>query len=93
MYRSQYGLGACTTANGCFKKVDQNGGTSYPATDGGWAQEISLDVDMVSAVCPKCKIVLVEAKSSSFANLGTAENTAARLANVDQQQLRRVGRL
>ncbi|MDN3354062.1 S53 family peptidase [Actinomadura sp. DC4] len=82
VYRSQYGLGACTTANGCFKKVDQNGGTSYPATDGGWAQEISLDIDMVSAVCPKCKIVLVEAKSASFANLGAAENTAARLANV-----------
>jgi subtilase family serine protease len=82
VYRSQYGLSACTTANGCFKKVDQNGGTSYPKTDGGWAQEISLDLDMVSAVCPKCKIVLVEAKSASFADLGAAENTAARLANV-----------
>jgi subtilase family serine protease len=81
-YRSQYGLPPCNTANGCFKKVDQNGGTSYPRTDGGWAQEISLDLDMVSAVCPNCKIVLVEATSSSFANLGTAENTAARLANV-----------
>ncbi|GAA0315144.1 S53 family peptidase [Actinoallomurus spadix] len=82
VYRSQYGLPACTTANGCFKKVDQNGGTSYPKTDGGWAQEISLDLDMVSAVCPSCKIVLVEASSASFANLGAAENTAARLANV-----------
>ncbi|MFL6052821.1 MAG: hypothetical protein ACJ72W_07895 [Actinoallomurus sp.] len=82
VYRSQYGLSSCTTANGCFKKVDQNGGTSYPRTDGGWAQEISLDLDMVSAVCPNCKIVLVEAKSASFANLGAAENTAARLANV-----------
>jgi subtilase family serine protease len=82
VYRSQYGLSACTTANGCFKKVDQNGGTSYPKTDGGWAQEISLDLDMVSAVCPKCKIVLVEAKSASFADLGAAENTAARLAKV-----------
>jgi subtilase family serine protease len=81
-YRSQYGLPPCTTANGCFKKVDQNGGTSYPRTDAGWAQEISLDVDMVSAVCPNCKIVLVEAASNSFANLGTAVNTAARLANV-----------
>jgi subtilase family serine protease len=82
VYRSQFGLPACTTANGCFKKVDQNGGTSYPRTDGGWAQEISLDLDMVSAVCPNCKIVLVEASSASFADLGTAENTAARLANV-----------
>jgi subtilase family serine protease len=78
-YRSQFGLTACTTANGCFRKVDQNGGTSYPSTNGGWAQEISLDLDMVSAACPSCKILLVEAASSSFANLGTAVNTAARL--------------
>ncbi len=83
VYRAQYGLGACTTANGCFKKVNQNGATSpLPATDTGWAQEISLDVDMVSAVCPKCKIVLVESNSASFASLGTAENTGASLANV-----------
>ena len=52
-YRSQYGLPACTTANGCFKKVDENGGTSYPTADSGWAGEISLDLDMVSAVCPQ----------------------------------------
>src|SRR4051794_23398212 len=30
VYREQYGLPACTTANGCFRKVDQHGGTSYP---------------------------------------------------------------
>ena len=80
VYRSQYGLGSCTTANGCFKKVNQSGRTtSLPATDAGWAQEISLDLDMVSAVCPKCKILLVEAKSASLLNLGTAVNTAAKL--------------
>ncbi|MEV5572402.1 S53 family peptidase [Spirillospora sp. NPDC052269] len=82
VYRSQYGLGPCTTANGCFKKVNQTGGNTPPPVDGGWAQEISLDLDMVSAACPNCKIVLVEATSPTFANLGTAENTAARLANV-----------
>ena len=49
----QFGLPACTTANGCFKKVDQNGGTNYPTADSGWAGEISLDLDMVSAVCPQ----------------------------------------
>jgi subtilase family serine protease len=81
-YRSQFGLPACTTANGCFKKVDQNGGTSYPTGDAGWGQEISLDVDMVSAVCPSCNIVLVEADSASFEDLGTAVNTAAGMANV-----------
>ncbi len=80
-YRSQYGLGACTTASGCFRKVNQNGGTSYPRGNSGWAEEISLDLDMVSAICPKCKILLVEASSNSFANLGAAENYAAAHAN------------
>jgi subtilase family serine protease len=80
VYRSQYGLPACTTANGCFKKVSQTGSTtSLPATDAGWATEISLDLDMVSAVCPNCHILLVEAKTSSFANLGKAVNEAATL--------------
>ena len=79
VYRSTFGLPACTTANGCFRKIDQRGGTSYPRKDAGWAAEISLDLDMVSAVCPNCKIVLVEADSNSFANLGAAENEAASL--------------
>jgi subtilase family serine protease len=78
-YRSTYGLPACTTATGCFVKVNQTGGTRMPAANGGWAQEISLDLDMVSAVCPSCKILLVEANSASFANLGTAVDTAVRL--------------
>jgi subtilase family serine protease len=81
VYRSQYGLPACTTANGCFHKVNQSGGTSYPRSNTGWAEEISLDVDMVSAACPSCHILLVEASSNSFANLGTAENYAAAYAN------------
>jgi subtilase family serine protease len=83
VYRSQFGLPACTTANGCFRKVDQNGGTNYPRGDAGWAEEISLDLDMASAICPNCKILLVEASSNSFANLTKAVNTAASLgANV-----------
>jgi subtilase family serine protease len=82
VYRSQFGLPACTTANGCFKKVDQNGGTKYPRANGGWAQEISLDIDMVSAICPNCHILLVEASSSSFANLGAAVNQAAKTPGV-----------
>ncbi|MGW7822556.1 S53 family peptidase [Streptomyces puniciscabiei] len=79
VYRSQYGLSACTTAGGCFKKVDQNGGTKYPRGNSGWAEEISLDLDMVSAACPNCKILLVEASSASMTNLGTAVNTAVNL--------------
>ncbi|QHA09770.1 peptidase S8 [Streptomyces broussonetiae] len=77
-YRSQYGLPECSTSNGCFKKTDQDGGTNYPAPDAGWAGEISLDVDMVSAACPQCKILLVEAKSASMDDLGAAVNQAVK---------------
>src|SRR5438874_13841236 len=61
-YRSFYGLPPCTTANGCFRKVNQTGGTlPMPAPSADWSLEISLDLDMVSAVCPNCHILLVEA--------------------------------
>ncbi|MFD5075379.1 peptidase S8 [Streptomyces sp. NPDC058371] len=79
-YRSYYGLSACTTANGCFKKVGQTGSTtSLPTSDSGWSEEISLDVDMASAICPNCKILLVEATSASMANLGKSVNEAVTL--------------
>ncbi|MDJ0344511.1 S53 family peptidase [Streptomyces sp. H10-C2] len=77
VYRSHYGLPACTAANGCFTKVSQTGSTTaLPTSDAGWSEEISLDLDMASAICPQCNILLVEAKSSSMANLGTAVNRA-----------------
>jgi len=88
VYRSQFGLPAlasCTpstiksSTTACFAKSNQNGGTSYPRTNGGWAQEISLDLDMASAICPQCNILLVEASSASLTNLGTAVNTAVTL--------------
>ncbi|HEY4387489.1 MAG TPA: S53 family peptidase [Ktedonobacteraceae bacterium] len=83
VYRAQYHLPPCTTANGCFKKVDQNGGNNYPATDTAWPMEIALDLDIASAICPNCHLLLVEANSASFANLGHAVETAVRLkANV-----------
>ncbi|MGI8696652.1 MAG: putative Ig domain-containing protein [Mycobacteriales bacterium] len=81
-YRSQYGLPACTTANGCFRKVNQSGGTSYPSpppANDDWTGEISLDVDMVSAACPQCHILLVETTSPTTANLGTGVDTAVSL--------------
>ena len=78
-YRTQYGLSACTTANGCFKKVNQTGGTSYPTADSGWAGEISLDLDMVSAIAPGAHILLVEASSANMSDLGTAVNEAVAL--------------
>ncbi|MER7674295.1 putative Ig domain-containing protein [Kitasatospora sp. NPDC096128] len=75
-YRTQYGLPACTTANGCFKKIDQNGGTSYPTSDTGWSGEISLDLDMVSAIAPNAHILLVEANSATMGDLGASVNQA-----------------
>jgi subtilase family serine protease len=78
-YRAHFRLPACTTANGCFRKLNQSGvAGAYPAPDAGWAVEISLDLDTVSATCPLCKIVLVEARDDSAANLAAAVDTAAR---------------
>ncbi len=77
VYRAAFGLPACTTANGCFTKVSQSGGADLPAADTGWSIEIALDLDMVSATCPSCRIVLVEASSATADALGVAENTAA----------------
>ena len=81
-YRSHYGLPACTTANGCFQKVDQTGGTNYPAYNQGWGVEIDLDLDMVSAACPNCHILLVEANDAYMNNLGVAVNLAVSLGAV-----------
>ena len=83
-YRSQFGLPACTTDNGCFEKVNEQGQSSpLPAPDTGWSQEISLDLDAVSALCPNCHIILVEASSSSNADMSAADAEAAALgANV-----------
>jgi len=80
-YRSYFGLPACATGS-CLKIIDQNGGTSLPRLDVSWAGEQALDVDAVSAICPDCKILVVQAKSASVTDLGTAVNTAAKQAGV-----------
>jgi hypothetical protein len=82
VYRAAMGLPACTTANGCFRKIDGNGGTSYPAADAGWSKEISLDLEMVSAACSDCHILLVEAATQDMPVLGAAENMAASIPGV-----------
>ncbi|HUY55124.1 MAG TPA: hypothetical protein VMV23_08195 [Candidatus Nanopelagicaceae bacterium] len=83
-YRSQWGLPilcgtvpAGTTCSGSFTKVNQSGQPSgYPRGNKSWSEEISLDLDMVSAICPNCSILLVEANSASFSDLMAAEATA-----------------
>ena len=77
VFSSQFGLPACTTANGCFTKVNQTGGTKAPRSDSGWALEISLDVQWAHAVAPGARILLVEASSNSFTNLLAAEDYAS----------------
>jgi len=82
-YRSRFGLPPCTTANGCFRRVNQTGGTDMSGVaDQGWGLEISLDVEMVSAACPNCKILLVEAKSANLGDLGIGVDTAVSLGAV-----------
>jgi subtilase family serine protease len=77
VYRAQFGLPACTTANGCFSKVNQTGGTTYPPA--GWSGQDAESLDAISAVCPNCHIILVEATSTTITDLGTAENEAVDL--------------
>ncbi|WP_228564232.1 S53 family peptidase [Catenulispora rubra] len=78
VYRSTYGLPACTTANGCFTKVNEHGQASpLPAHNpDDWNPEVSLDLDMVSAICPACRIELVESDTTDSTSMATAERTA-----------------
>lgn len=81
-YRAQYGLPPCTTANGCFRKVNQKGEeANYPPLETllSWDLESALDLDMASAMCPECKLLLVEANNEQNINLGPAVNKAAEL--------------
>jgi len=77
VFSQTFGLPACTTANGCFKKVNQTGGTAYPHYNSGWGLEIALDIEWAHAIAPGARILLVEASSSSFTNLLAAEDYAA----------------
>jgi subtilase family serine protease len=86
-YRAAWGLPACnpSTGAGCLTKVNQNGQTSplpSPAGTTGWGLEESLDVDMVSAICPNCHIYLVEADGPADVKLGPAVNSAVKVLHV-----------
>jgi hypothetical protein len=88
-YRQEYGIPACST--GCFSKVNATGGTtSYPsAGPPGWSLATAEALDMISAVCPNCHILLVEADlpqlrttksgTTTETGLGPAENEAIHL--------------
>jgi Bacterial Ig-like domain (group 2) len=71
-----------SASNPCFTKVNQTGGTSLPSADSGWSNEIDLDLQAASSICPTCSILLLEATSASLGNLATAVTTAAGTAHV-----------
>jgi subtilase family serine protease len=84
-YRAQFGLPnlpPCTSTSdtGCFQKLNQDGQSSpLPADDSSWSQEAALDLAMASAICPGCKLLLIQANTASFNDLGKAVTKAREL--------------
>ena len=74
VFSQQFGLPACTAANGCFTTVYAS--SQKPSRDCGWAQEESLDIEWAHAMAPGAKIVLVEAASNGIADLLSAVDVA-----------------
>jgi subtilase family serine protease len=84
VYRKQFGLPRCDKSSGCLRIVNQYGKKaplppSYPS---GGVTEQALDVDMVSANCPHCEILVVQAESDFGKGVFIAERTAARMRPV-----------
>lgn len=79
VFDKQFDLPACTSANGCFRKINEKGNAKpLPSTQGEWALEELLDVDMAHAICQDCHILLVEASNEEYGPLGNAVNTAVK---------------
>jgi len=79
VYRSTFGEPACTSASGCLRIVGQNGTSALPRSDEGWGQELSIDLDVASAVCPQCRLLVVEANTPDIDDLTASVSTAVRL--------------
>jgi len=79
-YDSYYGLPGCTIANGCLSILNQYGQSSpLPSPDQNWAFEISLDVETAHEICQTCRILLIEANTSTLSDLYAANDEAATL--------------
>jgi subtilase family serine protease len=76
VFSAQFGLPACTSSNGCFRKVYSSG--KKPVANANWAVEISLDVEWAHAIAPKATILLVEAPSNSLSDLVSGVTAAVR---------------
>lgn len=79
VFDAAYGLAACTSKDGCFEKHEMSTSTK---ADSGWALETSLDVEWAHAIAPQAKILLIEAKTPSGANLLSAIDYAAKRKDV-----------
>ncbi|MDD5261813.1 MAG: hypothetical protein PHD76_08180 [Methylacidiphilales bacterium] len=73
---------ANAATNTVFQVVYATG--KLPATDAGWSQESALDIEWSHAMAPNAKIVLVEARSASIADLNQAIQIAGKLPGVRQ---------
>ncbi len=83
-YRKTMGLKPCTTGTKCLRIVNQTGGSALPPEpppSDDWRGEQSLDLDMVSAICPNCRIVLVQSDNDNTNNLYSSVKTAGRFAH------------
>jgi subtilase family serine protease len=84
VFSQQFGLPRETSANAlsstntAFQVVYARG--NRPRTNCGWAQEAALDIEWAHAMAPSAKIVLVEARSNSFADLFQAVDVASSIA-------------
>lgn len=75
-YRSTFGLPACRESTGCLRIISANGGAALPASDESWGQELSIDLDMASATCAACRLLVVEAASADIDLLTQGMQTA-----------------
>jgi len=76
-FRSTFALPPCTTANGCFRQLNEQGQPApLPPADSLWAEEQSMDIEAVSSLCPNCRIELVEATAADAQDLQTAITVA-----------------
>ncbi len=87
VYRRSMGLPVCTPSSGCLKIVNQHGRANpLPKANGDagddWRAEEALDLDVISAICPNCKILLVQANGNKSSDLAAAVNAAAALGAV-----------
>ena len=88
IYRSAYCLPACTVSSGCLSKVNQNGvNNSFPASLKGWDVEGAIGLQMISAICPSCKLLLVVANTPLISDMGTGVNTAVALGKLADRQM------